>query len=399
MSELEPTEVSHWRADLRRWLEANIPSWWQEEFAATPFEIPERRFDDIRTWQRSLFEAGYMGVTLPREYGGQGLTTEYERARAEELVHAGAPPIANQLGVKLCAPALLEFGTEAQKNRFLRNILSADEIWCQGYSEPGAGSDLAGLQTRAVRDGDEYVVNGTKIWTTYGTQGDWIFCLVRTNAEVRKQAGIGFLLVDMKTPGVEVAPIVNITTDVDFCQVFFEDVRVPAENMVGHPTQGWEIANHVLAFERGPNLQMFRYEDFLEQIARRAQTTRRGGRPLAQDPSFRQRFAQCRIDYEVLKQQVLQTVDELRAGRKPGPASSLLKLQTSEFDQRISRLANEAQGLASQLWLDDGIDRGIWQWRELWSRAYTIFAGSSEIQRNIIAEKILGLPRAGKVGK
>ncbi len=395
----EASEIAAWRADLRRWLEANVPAWWQEEFAATPFEVPERRFEDIRAWQRTLFEAGYMALTLPSEYGGQGLTAEHERVRAEELVRAGAPPIVNEVGVKLCVPALLAFGTEEQKQRYVRNILSAREIWCQGYSEPGAGSDLASLQTRAVRDGDAYVVNGTKIWTTYGMQGDWIFCLVRTDPNVRKQAGIGFLLIDMKTPGIDVRPIVNVTTDVDFCQVFFEDVRVPVENMVGHPTQGWEIANHVLAHERGPNLAMLRYGDFLEQIAQRARATTRAGRPLAEDPMFRQRWAQCRIEFEVLKQQVLQAVDEARAGRKAGPASSLLKLQTSEFDQRLSRLANEAQGLASQLWLEDGIDRGIWQWRELWSRAYTIFAGSSEIQRNIIAERILGLPRHAKGGK
>lgn len=399
MSRSEAQDVEAWRSDLRGWLEDNVPTWWQEEYAATPFEVPERRFDDIRNWQRQLFDAGYMGVTLPRAYGGQGLTPDFDRAKAEEFVRAGAPPIVNEVGVKLLIPGLLEFGTEAQKNRFVKNILSAEEIWCQGYSEPGAGSDLASLQTRAVRDGDDYVVNGTKIWTTYGMQGDWIFCLVRTDPDVKKQAGIGFLLVDMKSAGLEVAPIVNITTDVDFCQVFFEDVHVPAENLVGHPTQGWEIANHVLAHERGPNLAMFRYGDFLEQIAERARATRRSGRPLSEDPMFRQRFAQCRIEFEVLKQQVLQTVDEIRAGRKPGPASSLLKLQTSEFDQRLSKLANEAQGLASQIWLDDAADRGIWQWRELWSRAYTIFAGSSEIQRNIIAERLLGLPRQGKGGK
>ena len=396
MSEVEPAtdkELDAWRQELRGWLGGNIPSWWKEEFAATPFEIPERRFEDSRVWQRQLFEAGYMGVTWPKQYGGQGLSPAHEMVRVEEFVRASAPPIANQIGVKLCAPALLEYGSEAQKERFLTKILSAEEIWCQGYSEPGAGSDLASLQTKAERVGDEYLVNGQKIWTTYGTQGDWIFCLVRTDPEAKKQAGIGFLLIDMKSAGIQVSPIVNITTDVDFCEVFFTDVRVPAENMVGEPTQGWTVANHVLSHERSANLTVLRYGDFLTSIANQARKTKRSGRPLADDPVFRQRFAQCRIEFEVLKQQVLQAADELRAGRKPGPASSLSKLQTSEFDQRISRLANEAQGLTAQIWLEEGVDRGIWQWRELWSRAYTIFAGSSEIQRNIIAERILGLPR------
>jgi alkylation response protein AidB-like acyl-CoA dehydrogenase len=386
-------ELQAWRLELRGWLEGNVPEWWKEEFAATPFEVPERRFDDIRVWQRTLFEAGYLGTTWPVEYGGQGLTSLHELIRVEEFVRASAPPIANQVGLKLCAPALMQFGTEAQKKRFLRNILSAEEIWCQGYSEPGAGSDLASLQTRAVLEGDEYVVNGQKIWTTYGMHGDWIFSLVRTDPDVKKQAGIGFLLIDMKSPGVEVTPILNVTADVDFCQVFFEDVRVPAENMVGAPTEGWKVANHVLVHERGANVAVLRYESHLEAIAAQARKTLRAGRPLSEDPMFRQRYAQCRIEFEVLKQQVLQSVDEVRAGIKSGPASSLFKLQTSEFDQRLTKLANDAQGLSSQLWLEGGIDRGIWQWRELWSRAYTVMGGSSEIQRNIISERVLGLPK------
>lgn len=392
--EVEPAELEAWRQEIRGWLKANIPAWWREEFAATPFEIPERCFEDTRRWQRSLFDAGFMGITWPVEYGGRGLTPLHDLVRAEEFVAAGAPPYANEIGLKLLGPALLEFGTEEQKQRYVAKILSAEEIWCQGYSEPGAGSDLASLATRAERVGDEYLVNGSKIWTTYATQADWIFCLVRTDPDVKKQAGIGFLLIDMKSAGIEVAPIVNITTDVDFCQVFFEDVRVPAANLVGEPTQGWAVANHVLAHERSGNLALLRYAGFLDDIAARAKQTLRGGRPLAEDPMFRQRFARCRIEFEILRQQVLESVDAMRAGRKPGPASSLAKLQTSELDQRVARLANEAQGLASQLWLEGGIDRGIWQWRELWSRAYTIFAGSSEIQRNIIAQRILGLPRS-----
>lgn len=390
---MQAPELDDWRAEIRAWLTEHIPTWWDDEFAATPFEIPERCFDDSRAWQKSLFEAGYMGVTWPEAYGGRGFTPMHELVRTEELVRAKAPPIANQIGLKLCAPALLEYGTEEQKQRFLRKILSAEEIWCQGYSESGAGSDLASLQTRAVKEAENYIVNGQKTWTTYGMQGDWIFCLVRTDPDVKKQAGISFLLVDMKSPGLTLSPIVNITTDVDFCEVFFDDVVVPESNRVGSPGEGWTIANTVLAHERGVNLTFLRYADFLESIAAQAKKTRRQGRPLSDDPSFRQRFAQCRIEFEVIKEQVQQAVEEMREGRKPGPASSLFKLQTSEFDQKISRLANEAQGLEAQLWLESGIDRGIWQWRELWSRAYTIFAGSSEIQRNIIAERVLHLPR------
>jgi alkylation response protein AidB-like acyl-CoA dehydrogenase len=385
--------LESWRLALRAWLEANVPGWWKEEVAETAFEVPESFFDETRAWQRQLFDAGYMGITWPKQYGGQGLTQLHSMVLSEELQRAGAPPVPNTIGITLCAPALLEFGSDAQKDRFLKRILSAEDIWCQGYSEPGAGSDLAGVQTRAELDGDEYVVNGQKIWTTYGMQGDWIFCLVRTDPDVKKQAGIGFLLIDMKSPGVEATPIVNITTDVDFCQVFFENVRVPAENMVGEPTQGWKIANHVLMHERGPDVKILRFERFFDRIAEQARETTRGGRPLAEDSVFRQQFAQRRIEFEVLKQQILQAVDALREGREPGPGASLFKLQTSEFDQRLTRLANDAQGLSQQLWLEGGVDRGIWQWRELWARASTIFGGSSEIQRNIIAERVLGLPR------
>jgi alkylation response protein AidB-like acyl-CoA dehydrogenase len=361
---------------------------------ATPFEA-ESRFGDVREWQRQLFRAGYMGLLWPREYGGQGLTLEHELARAEEFQRAKAPPPANTIGITLCGPALLEFGSEAQRTRHLPAILSADEIWVQGYSEPGSGSDLASLQTRAVRDGGDWVVNGQKIWTTFGMHGDWIFCLVRTDPSVKKQEGIGFLLIDMKTPGVVVRPIINATGDGEFCEVFFTDVRVPAQNMVGAPTQGWTIANHVLRHERGADISMVRYADFLTEIARRARGTRRGKGTLGDDPRFRQRWAQLRIEFELLRQGVLRALDDLRAGRQPGPETSRFKLQQSEFEQRLMRLATDAQGPFGQLWLDGprGLDAGIWQWRELWSRAYTIYGGSSEIQRNILSERVLGLPR------
>ncbi|MCG8590817.1 MAG: acyl-CoA dehydrogenase family protein, partial [Proteobacteria bacterium] len=182
--------LDDYRRELRAWLAAHIPAWWREERATTSFEVPEARFEDVRAWQRALFDAGYMGLTWPREFGGQGLDAAYEWVRAEEFERAAAPPVANTMGIGLCGPALLGFGTEAQQRRFLPGILSADEIWVQGYSEPGAGSDLAALQTRAERVGDHYVVNGQKVWTTNGLHGDWIFCLVRTDPDVRKQAGI-----------------------------------------------------------------------------------------------------------------------------------------------------------------------------------------------------------------
>ncbi len=383
-------EIDAFRGGLRSFLEANIPAWWREARWATQFEVAEERFPDLREWQRVLYRAGYMGLRWPREYGGQGLSLEHELVRAEEFQRAKAPPLANTMGLTLCAPALLEFGSEKQKQRHLDKILSADEIWVQGYSEPGSGSDLASLSTRAEPSSDGWLVNGQKIWTTNGTHGDWIFCLVRTDPAAKKHEGIGFLLIDMRSPGVLVRPIVNATTDRDFCEVFFNDVRVPAENMVGAPTQGWTIANHVLRHERGADASIARYGDLLEEIAERMRATGRSA-----DPRFRQRWARLRIEFEALRQGVLKTLADQRDGRPPGPETSRFKLQQSEFEQALMRLATDVQGAYGQLWLDGprGLDAGIWQWRELWSRAYTIYGGSSEIQRNILSERVLGLPR------
>jgi alkylation response protein AidB-like acyl-CoA dehydrogenase len=388
-------ELEGYRAGLRDWLERNIPAWWREQRGVTGFEVDEERFEDLRAWHRELFEAGYMGVTWPREYGGQGLSVQHDIVRAEELERAGAPPTVNTLGISLCGPALLAYGTEEQRQRYLENMLSAEEIWCQGYSEPDSGSDLASLQARAVPEGDEYVVNGQKIWTSNGRQADWIFCLVRTDPQAKKHAGIGFLLIDMHGSGIEVAPLKQITGGSDFCQVFFSDVRVPAENMVGEPTQGWQIANHVLMHERGASLDFMRYGRLLDDLAERARAAPKGGGSLADDPLFRQRFAQLRVEFEALRQSTLRTLRQVQAGKTPGPESSLYKLQASEFEQRLMRFATDLQGTYGQLWQRSPrvVDDGIWQFREMWSRAYTIYAGTSEIQRNIISERVLGLPR------
>jgi alkylation response protein AidB-like acyl-CoA dehydrogenase len=391
------TAVDSYRQELRDWLEANIPEWWRATVApgSNGFDVLEKRFDELRVWHQELFRAGYLGISWPREYGGQGLDTSHEIAVAEELARADAPPTVNSLGINLCAPALLEFGTEAQKLRYLAKLLAAEEIWCQGYSEPGSGSDLASLQTRAELRGDRYVVNGQKIWTSNGRQADWMFCLARTDPEAPKHGGIGFLLIDMKSSGIQVSPLIQMTGDSDFCQVFFTDVEVPAENMVGEPTQGWQIANHVLAHERGASVDVIRYERQLEALARRARGMRVNGATLTDDPIFRQRFAALWVDYEALRRNTYRTLGAVEAGRPLGPEASLYKLQASEFEQRLSSFGAALQGPFGQLWGDDPriVDDGIWQWREIWSRAYSIYAGTSEIQRNIIAERVLGLPR------
>jgi alkylation response protein AidB-like acyl-CoA dehydrogenase len=238
-------------------------------------------------------------------------------------------------------------------------------------------------------------VNGQKIWTSNGRQADWIFCLVRSDPEAKKHAGIGFLLIDMHSSGIEVAPLQQITGGSDFCQVFFSDVRVPAQNMVGEPTQGWQIANHVLMHERGASLDFMRYGGLLDQLAERARATKKGDGTLADDPLFRQRYARLRVDFEALRQSTLRTLRQVQAGKTPGPESSLYKLQASEFEQRLMRFATDLQGAYGQLWRTSPrvVEGGLWQFREIWSRSYTIYAGTSEIQRNIISERVLGLPR------
>jgi len=388
-------DLERYRAEVRAWLDENIPAWWRNSASMSSFESIETHFDDLREWHHKLYTAGYLGVQWPVEYGGQGRSLQHDMIVAEERARFDAPPNVNSLGISLCAPALMGFGTEAQKLRFLPKIISGEEIWCQGYSEPDAGSDLAGLKARAVREGDHYVVTGQKTWTSNGRQADWQFCLVRTDPEARKHDGIGFLLVDMHSPGVELAPLQQMTGGSDFCEVFFTDVRVPAENMVGEPTQGWKIANHVLMHERGASFDVISYEPLFAEMAKRARRTRKGEATLADDSVFRQRYAKLRVEYEALKQRTLASMRAVQEGHDPGPAAGLYKLHASEFEQRLLDLAIDIQGPSGQLWQQSPrvVDDGTWQFRFLWSRAYTIYAGTSEIQRNILSERVLGLPR------
>ncbi len=286
-----------YRAEVRSWLESNVSAFWdgaRENGAPTD----DDGFPLRRAWQAKLYEAGLIGVTWPVEYGGQGRSVVENAILQEEMARAGAPAPVNGLGIGLCGPAIQHYGTEAQKARFLRPILTAEEIWCQGYSEPGAGSDLASLQTRAEIRQNRYVVSGQKIWTSLAHHADWCFCLVRTDPGARKHEGIGFLLIDMKSPGIEVRPIVQITGAREFNEVFFKDVEVPLENMVGEPTQGWRIANTVLGYERGAStLSMYAtYRRSFERLVALARSRSR-----MDDPTIRERVARIATEIEVLR--------------------------------------------------------------------------------------------------
>ncbi|MEE8558055.1 MAG: acyl-CoA dehydrogenase family protein [Myxococcota bacterium] len=392
-------EEEAYRKELQSWLVANIPTWWRERSDRTDREDVARDglFERLREWHAGLYDAGYVGVTWPEEYGGQGRTHVENAILQEELVVADSPPTVNALGIGLCGPALIHHGTEAQKKRFLRPMLRAEEIWCQGYSEPNAGSDLASVQTRAELRDDTYVVNGQKIWTSQAHRADWVFCLVRTDPDAERHGGIGFLLIDMKSPGIEVAPLIQITGARHFSQVFFEDVKVPSSNMVGSPTEGWRVANTVLGYERGAS-SLSRYASYrrrFQELRDLARRTRRNGGPASSDGRVRQKLAQLAIDIEVLRLNSLRQLTRLTRGERPGPESSIQKLYWSELDQRLARVGAELCGPFGMLRKEapHAVDGGRWGQRDLQSRAVTIFAGTSEIQRNILAERVLGLPR------
>jgi alkylation response protein AidB-like acyl-CoA dehydrogenase len=377
------------RRELRAWLEANLSRPWRESL-----RDPEHTEDGLielrRAWQRRLYEAGYLGMDWPTEWGGRG-ATEVEKAIFEaEIARADAPPILNILGIGLLGPALIHHGTEEQRRRFIPPMLSGDEIWCQGFSEPGAGSDLAALRTSAVLDGDHFVLNGQKIWTTFGPWADWIFVLARTDPKDR-YGGISFILTRLDTPGITVRRLRQITGESEFGEVFFEDARVPRENLVGKVGEGWRIAMTVLGYERGTMSLAYsvRYGRDLERLAVACRELGRNG------GAAREKLARLLVDNEVMRANGIRTLANLAAGRVPGPESSIDKIYWSEFDKRFRETALDLLGPAGQLLRTSAGARTDVDWaREfLWSRAGTIYSGSSEVQRNIIAKRVLNLPQ------
>ena len=377
------------RSDLRAWLAANPPG-------------PEPTDLDAwvaygKSWQKRLYEAGWCGVHWPAEYGGRGASLIEQIIFQQEMARAKAPLLINLAGLTMGGPVLIAHGTEKQKKRHLQKILAADEIWCQGFSEPNAGSDLAALKTRAVLDGDSFVVTGQKVWTSFARYADWCMLLVRTNPEAPKHKGITFLLVDMKSPGVTVRPLRQINGDEDFNELFFEDVRVPRENVIGNVDGGWKIAITTLMHERqtltfSRQLQSSIALEELIDLARRYPSP---DRPLAADPLARQKLARAYIDSQAMRYTALRNLTKTLRGGEPGPEGSLEKLFWSEMYQRMLVDALSLLGPFGQLM--DGspraVDDGRWGYLHLYSRGRTIAAGSSEIQRNIIAERVLQLPR------
>jgi alkylation response protein AidB-like acyl-CoA dehydrogenase len=376
------------RDDLRAWLAANLERPWREHLRE-PSATEDRLVEARRAWQRKLHAAGYLGLDWPRDWGGRGLTAVEKTIFEEEIARADAPPIVNFLGIGLLGPALIHHGTEEQRRRYLPPMLSGDEVWCQGFSEPGAGSDLASLKTSARLDGDEFVVNGQKVWTTFGPWADWIFVLARTDAKDR-YGGISFLLVKLDTAGVTVRPLRQITGESEFGEVFFEEARVPRADIVGEIGAGWKIAMTVLAYERGAMALAYsaRYERDLSALASACREIGRTGQVV------RDKLGRLLVENEVLRANGLRMLAEIADGKIPGPEASLEKLYWSEFDQRFRETALDLLGPGGQLLRASELSRPEVDWgREfLWSRAETIFSGSSEVQRNILAKRALALP-------
>ncbi len=373
-------EEARFREELRAWVETNLPAEKRGGRGGA------QRFEDpfIREWSRKLYEAGYAGLTWPKEYGGAGAPHSFQAILYQELAAAQSPSHVGVIGLSMAGPTIIAHGTEDQKARYLKPILAADEIWCQGFSEPDAGSDLAGVRARAERRDGVFVVNGQKVWSSFAHIADWCLLVTRSDPESKRHAGLTYLLVDMHAPGVEVRPLRQLTGEAEFNEIFFTDVEVPLENVLGEVGEGWQVAMTTLLHERGT--LGFALGGVLDVAVRKlvALAKERGADDLQRD-----RIARHWIELQGLKHTNYRALTALMKTGIPGPEGSAAKLVWSEANQRLTKLALELLGDEAQLL--DGDD--YWQFQQLRSRGNTIEAGTSEILRNIIAERVLGLPR------
>jgi alkylation response protein AidB-like acyl-CoA dehydrogenase len=388
-------EQARFRQEVRDWLAANLPEGWgTPEFVQA--EDAAGRVAFMKRWQRKLYEGGWAGLDWPVEYGGRGVGIIEHMIFNEEYAAARAPDLINlSVGPSLVGPTLIACGADWQKKRFLAPILKAEEVWCQGFSEPNAGSDLASLKTRGEVRGDEIVVTGQKIWTSFAHQADWCILIVRTNQEAPKHKGLSFLLVDMKTPGITIRPLREMTGEAWFNEVFFDEVRVPMANLVGEIDKGWNVVMTTLAHERGSASQHGRLGAEVGQLIELARRTPRGKGMASDDPMIRQKLAEFATMVTILRMTAYRSASVVARSGVPGPEGSTLKLLWSELDQKVKDTAIEILGPSGLVPHGDplAVEDGYWAHELLWSRAATIYAGTSEVQRNIIANRVLGLPR------
>jgi alkylation response protein AidB-like acyl-CoA dehydrogenase len=378
-------DEGQFRSELRAWLEANLPA----ALRGHPGGAARFSDDAVRDWSRSLHEAGYVGLTWPKEYGGGGSPYSYQAILLEELAHAEAPQHLGVIGLGMAGPTIIAHGTEAQKARHLQRILSADEIWCQGFSEPDAGSDLSAVRTTARLETSCFVVDGQKVWSSFAHIADWCILVTRSDPSSERHAGLTYLIVDMKAPGVEVRPLRQLTGEAEFNEIFFSAVEVPIENVLGDVGGGWQVAMTTLLHERG-TLGFALTATLGVTVQKLIELARdRGATPLQRDA-----IAKEWIELQALRYTAYRSLSALVKTGVPGPEGSILKLQWSEANQRVTKLALELLGPDAQLLAENAPYGGYWQHLQLRSRGNTIEAGTSEILRNIVAERVLGLPRS-----
>jgi alkylation response protein AidB-like acyl-CoA dehydrogenase len=392
-------EEAEFRQQVRDWLAANLPDGW-----GTPeWREPETLEDNVafhKDWSRKVYEAGLVGLAWPKQYGGHEAPLTHQAIVLEELSRSEAPDHIGLIGIGMAGPTILAHGTEEQKDRFLKNILTGEEVWCQGFSEPNAGSDLASLQTKAVPDGDAFVVSGQKVWSSFAHIADWCILVARTDGSGRKHEGITYFLMDMHAPGVEVRPLRQITGESEFNEIFMDGVRIPADRVVGQVGQGWQVAITTLMNERA-NVGfalLARTEVNFRRLVSLAKNTARNGSRAADDPLVRDRIADLWADVQAFRFTVYRAFSAFLKTGVPGPEGSVAKLFWSEMAQRLTKTALEIEGAFAMLGpgSDRAVEDGRWQKLQLRSRGNTIEAGTSEILRNIIAERVLGLPKSAR---
>ena len=386
-------EQEAYRAGVRKWLEANQPPPLTTEEKEKSND--QSQWERLKGWHKKLYHGGWAGLTWPKEYGGRGATFVEQLIFQQELGRLTLPLGCNVLGVIMTGPALMQWGTEAQKKRYLEPILAGDEIWCEGMSEPAAGSDLGAMQMRAELQGDYFTVNGQKVWTTGAHRSDFCQLFVRTDPDVPKHKGLSCLLVDMHSPGVTVRPLKQITGESEFNEIFFEDVRVPKENLLGPLNQGWQVLVSTLMHERfGIGETIGGTEQILTQLVEIARGSLIGGRPAIEDDDIRQQLAQFAIEVTAKKYNGLRSLTRRLKGQLPGPESSIGKLVSTELTQRMTKFSTRLMGEYAL------IERharfapdGDWMRRILWTEAMTIAGGTSMVQKNMVGERILQLPK------
>ena len=388
-------EDEAFRGEFRAWLDKNAPAD-RESVSEILADGEQSDFQRRVKWFRKLASGGWTCISWPKEYGGRGAGILQNIVYNQELSRIGAPVPLVGMGPTLLGPTLIHWGNEEQKKRYLPKIVKGEEIWCQGYSEPGSGSDLASLQTRAVEEGDYFVVNGQKVWTSVAQFADFIFLLVRTDPNAPKHKGISYLLVDMHSPGITVRPLVQMTGGRGFNEVFFEDVRVPKKNLVGEKNQGWQVAITTLMFERSGGAGNDRgASGMIEDLVELAKKVPRNGKSAWESADVRQKIAEFASEATAIKYTGLRQLTKRLKGLPPGPEGSMLKLCSTELNLKVSLYAMELLGPYSQFEYnaDHAVDRGRWSYRMLSARGPTIFAGTNQIQHNIIGERVLGLPK------